>query len=153
MKRKWFIIAAAVTTPAVMITTYLLLRNPYPLPKAIVRDSTFPVYYPNPLPDGISYQQDSAKRDHGVLTYNLHTGSQTIHIFEQTAPSSAPDLDHLPGFSHLQIPAGKAAIGQTLNRPVAIILSNTTIINISGDTKVPSDVVTSVAKAMRSLPQ
>jgi len=50
--------------------------------------------------------------------------------------------------------AGNAAIGTTSTKqPLAIIVSNTTLITITGNRGLPSDVVATLAQNMDSLPQ
>ncbi len=111
----------------------------------------FPLYYPT-LPTEFTYKKGSGSLRSGVVFFAIEKGDETTLISEQAAPTtSPPKLDDLKGFTKLAIPAGNAVIGANANQPVAIILSNTTLITINGQANTPSDVVSSIAKNMSSL--
>lgn len=127
--------------------------NAGPLPASVVKSVSFPLYYPASLPDGYSYQQNSAKIENGFVFYSLQNGDKNISVSEQKAPSDPPDLTHLMGFTSLNTLAGNAVTGTNFaGQPSAIIISNTTMITITGQQGLPSDIVSQIAQNMRSLP-
>jgi hypothetical protein len=136
-------------------TIILLLENTSPLPGSVTKHALFPLYYPSPVPDGYSYMRGSATIENGILFYALGTNNKSndIRISEQAVPAAPPDLNHIAGFTTMQTLAGNTAIGTSLNKPMAIILSNTTLITITGSKSTPSDIVSEVARAMASLPR
>ena len=125
----------------------------YPLPSAVVKNASFPLYYPSPMPKTYAYQKGSGKLQNSVVFYELASGGNVVNVSEQAVPPHPPDITHLTGFKNLTTFAGNAAIGTSDNQPVAIILSDTTLITISGHRNVPNDVVSNFAKSMSSLSQ
>jgi hypothetical protein len=136
---------------AFAVSIQLIHRDKPPLPNSIVSATSFALYYPSPVPSGYTYKNHSAKVESGIVFYELQSGSRTITISEQAAPSNPPSLTHLTGFTNFQTPAGDTAIGTSLGKPIAITLSNTTLVTVTGAPTVPSDVITSIAKTMSSL--
>jgi len=125
-----------------------------PLPASITKNASFALYYPSPIPTGYAYKKNSAKLENDILFFTLQSDSNnTITISEQTIPPDPPDLTHLTGFTDFQTLAGNTAVGTNLGQPIAIILSNTTLITITGARTVPGDIVSETAKAMTSLTQ
>ena len=127
--------------------------NNSPLPASITKNASFPVYYPSPLPTGYTYKKNSAKLESGIVFFALQNAGDTVTISEQAVPPNPPDLTHLTGFTDFQTIAGDTAVGTSLGKPIAITLSNTTLITITGARTVPSDVIAAMAKTMTSLPQ
>jgi hypothetical protein len=146
-------VSVALLVIATVAGIHFIHQNNTSLPSSIIRATNFALYYPVPLPSAYTYKNHSAKMEGSVVFYELQSGSRTITVGEQAAPSNQPSLTHLTDFTTLQTSAGKAAIGTSLGKPVAIIISNTTLITINGTQTVPSDVISTIAKAMSSLPQ
>lgn len=148
----WIGVAAAVVIFIAGVFIFMH-RNTDPLPAALEKNAGFPLYYPSPVPAGYSYRKGSGKLNGNIVFYEMQSGNDVLSVSEQPTPPNPPDLAHLAGFTSLQTPAGNTAIGMTLGQPIAIILSNTTLITITGHKNVPSDVVSNFAKSMISLPQ
>lgn len=122
-------------------------------PATVVKQAGFPLYYPSPLPLGYGYQEGSAEVSNGLVTYRIKDGNNLVTISEQVRPPNPPVLTRLAGFTSLSTDAGNAAVGTAnTKQPLAIIVSNTTLITITGQANVPSDIVAKVAQAMSSLP-
>jgi hypothetical protein len=142
--------------------------NSSPIPKSIGQSVGFPIYYPSKLPNGYSYEKDTVKVDNGIVFFELHSSNRAITLSEQSAPANPPDLDALtkpqtaqgsmPGmnsptlpsmFQKIDNPAGQAVQGTSLGgKPVAIILTDTTLINISGSDKLTTNALTKIVKSL-----
>ncbi len=150
-------IVALALVVAIALTIIIVMKKQYatahPLAGAIQTAAGFPLYYPTPLPAGYTYKKGSARVDNGIVFYTLQNGSKTTTINEQATPQNPPDLSHLTGFTNMQTLAGNTAVGSVAGKPVAIILSNTTLITINGSSATPSDTVTIIARSMTSLGQ
>lgn len=147
----WWAVAAVVVS---VVTVVVISRysQTHPLPADIVSQAGFPLYYPAPSVNGYRYE-DSARITHGVVFYTLANDTdESIDVTEQSAPSNPPNVKKLLGFTELKTPAGVGAIGtSSTKRPVAIVISNTTLITVTGPKGLPSDVVGNLAKNMVSL--
>jgi hypothetical protein len=124
-----------------------------PIPKNIVKSVNFSIFYPSPLPDKYSLKKDSIKIQTQILFFTLQNGDNKISVSEQSAPPNPPDLQLLTqaGFSKINTTLGQAVQGTNGSRAVAILLTNTTLINVSGSSSTPSDAVTSVITRLHSL--
>ena len=159
-KRKWQLrIALGVFTMLIgvllvgLVTVILLHTDGIPLPSNVTKSVNFALYYPAQLQDGYSYEKNSARIENSIVFYTLENGSSSVTIGEQVAPPNPPQLDKLPGFTTIQALAGSAVVGSTLEKPIAIISTNTSLITITGTKNTPSDVINEIAKSMTSLPQ
>lgn len=155
-KRKWLIWGSSSVACLLVVIGVLWLvhsRDHGSLPAFVERTANFPLYYPSPLPSGYAYKQGSAKNDNNIVFYSLQKGNLTISVSEQASPPNPPDLAHIKGFTNFQTLAGSTALGASFGRPVAIVLSNTTLITITGSSYVPRSVVGNIARGMSSLPQ
>jgi hypothetical protein len=164
---------AAVTVVILLVVIVGLLvknSNSSPIPKSIRKTVNFPLYYPSKLPNGYTYEKSSAKSDAGIVFYSLKSGDKKILVSEQTAPAHPPDLNALTkpqtvpagpsGFSPPAISlfqkidnsTGQAIQGTSIaGNPVAIILTDTTLINLSGSATLPSNVITEVVQSLSVL--
>jgi hypothetical protein len=123
------------------------------IPKNIVKSVNFSVFYPSPLPDNYSLNKDSIKIQTRILFFTLQNGDNKISVSEQSAPSNPPNLQLLTqaGFSKINTTLGQAVQGTNGSRAVAVLLTNTTLINVIGSSSTPSDAVTSVITRLHSL--
>ena len=130
-----------------------------PFNKNAVSGANFPFYYPSSLPRDYNLDQKSAAVNNGILFFTLKNVGRTINITEQAEPKQPPDLANLQKFNtslkNLSINVGTAVLGidPGTRAPVAIIITNTTLINVSASANTPQDVVKAVVQNMRSLPQ
>lgn len=126
------------------------------LPEQTVKAAGFPVYYPSPVPTGFIYQKDSARIDHRVLFFTLQQGNDSINVSEQAATSTPPDFSAIQkdnnSFKTLSVIAGQAIYGTYQGIPVAIVLTNTTLVTISGTKNFPIDAIAKTAQNLSSLP-
>jgi hypothetical protein len=151
----WAGAGLAVAAIAVVGVVLLVNRNGNALPTAVTKQVSYPLYFPSPMPLGYIYQAGSATVSNGIINYKLVNGvGSTVVVSEQVTPPDPPILTKLAGFTSLSTDAGTAAVGTaSTKQPLAIIVSNTTLITITGQANMPSDVVAKVAQAMSSLPQ
>jgi hypothetical protein len=134
-------------------------RNSGQLPSSLKKSVNFAVYYPSALPAGYSLDKKSSAVDKGILFYSLSNNDKKISISEQAVPKIPPDLNAIQkvntSFKKIDTPAGQAIIGldPTSQVPVAVIETNTTLVNVSGSEGTPSDVINKLAQSLTSLPQ
>jgi hypothetical protein len=151
------IILAVIALIATIGSVSWLLRNreSNEIPINISEAVNFPIFFPEPLPDGYKLQKDSVKLQSKNVFFALENRNNQIVVSEQAAPATPPDLLALTeaGFSKINTPLGLAIQGINKDKPVAILLTNTTLINAAGTPTTPSDAVTSVITRLKSLPQ
>lgn len=93
MRRRRLVVSilAVVTVLAVGGGAYWLLANRHtsPLPREIVAQANFPVYFPSPVPTGYALKADSAGGDSDTVYYTLRsaTNGHTITVTMQAIPS------------------------------------------------------------------
>jgi hypothetical protein len=122
-----------------------------PLTPSVEKQAGFPLFAPKPLPLGLIYDTTPVKVVHGVLSQTLSSIHGKVVIVEQAAPSNLPDFIAM-GLKSTRLPAGTSYSGSTGGRPVTIIISNTTLITITADKTVPSDVIQQLSRSLSSLP-
>jgi hypothetical protein len=111
------------------------------LPMSIVNEVSFKVYFPPKETAGYGYSLGTAKYNNGLLSYKLNNRTNIITVIEQVAPPKAIDLTVLPGYSKLELAIGQAVIGQSIGNPSVIILTDSTLINMTSSKNVtPSDI-------------
>jgi hypothetical protein len=137
---------------------YLLLLKPNtnPFPKTVRNQVGFPLYYPSALPHDYALDKHSVSYKSGVVFYVLRNDKDSIFINEQKAPVVAPDLKKLEetlSFKKIDTPIGDAVTGLEIDKPTAILVTNTTLITVTGNKTVPADVIVAVVKSMASLPK
>jgi hypothetical protein len=127
-------------------------RSTPPLPKTVTGGVNFPVYYPSYLPKGYAFDKSSTHLENQILFFGLSNKKEKISISEQAAPKNPPDFELILkrniSFKKLDLTGGQAIYGVSQNIPAAIILTNTTLINISGSSNIPLD---NIAKITQSL--
>ncbi|MDL2342455.1 MAG: hypothetical protein QFB87_05260 [Patescibacteria group bacterium] len=130
---------------------YLHAKASGALPKAVTKQVSFTLYYPTQLPRGYTLNKTTARVENDILFYSLKSGSKEVRVSEQAAPTRPPDLNSIPGFKKLESIAGNAAIGKNAGAPTALLITNTTLITISGTATVPQDVIVRLTQQMTSL--
>lgn len=153
-RRRWLIVVFILLLIVMMggFVTYRLTRTAA-LPPNIIKQISFTIYYPAPMPKSYRYQAGSANLSNEILFYKLRNGNRVISVTEQSLPLNPPDLASVPGFNKLSFEAGNAIAGIYSKTPTVIIANNTTLITIIGSNNVPYDVVVAFAAAMHSLPK
>lgn len=111
----------------------------------------FPVYYPAKLPRGYSYTDSSSKIQSGLLYYKLHNGNKIISVTQQFIPTSSVNLQHLPNYHSLNVPAGPAAIGISIGNPSVVIATGSTLVNINSSKGVDKDSVITIASQIKPI--
>jgi hypothetical protein len=154
MKNKFIIPALALVVLLVaFIGAWIYFhRSTSPLPKQVTGGVNFPVYYPSYLPEGYTFDKSSTHLENQIIFFGLSNKKEKISISEQAAPKNPPDfgliLKRNVSFKKLSLTGGQAIYGVSQNIPAAIILTNTTLINISGSSNIPLD---NIAKITQSL--
>lgn len=111
----------------------------------------FPVYYPWPLPDGYRYKNASESIHAGSFFYQLEKGSSHIVISQQARPKENIMVDSIVGLSPISTSLGTAYVGQSGASPVAILTTDSTLVTISGDPQIASNVVNTAVLNLRRI--
>jgi hypothetical protein len=127
-------------------------HNAGPVTASLQVQAGFPLFTPNPLPQGIFYAKQPASISQGIVTYSLTTIHGSIMVIEQAFPSKSPDFSQLSGATSTKVNAGTSYTTSSQGRTIDIISSNTTLISITADHTVPTDQVLALAKSLASLP-
>lgn len=151
-----FLVAGSITTGVIVIAIvggFLFLKSDSgPIPKNIRQEVNFPVYYPTALPQGYQLAKNTFSAQDNIIFYRLINGGNTIVVSEQTSPPNPLDFKNTPGFGEIPSTAGEAAAGIINGAPVAVVVTEKTMINIQGSKDVSRDVVAKLAQSM-SAPQ
>lgn len=154
-KRLVFIIVSMLLLGGGVLVFYKASQHRSVFPDNIVHNSGFAVYYPTTLPAGYSLDTKSVRSENGIIFYRLTKGANSLTMSEQAAPANPPDFDALKklnsSFKQLDLDGGKALLGIDHGLPVAIVATNTTMINISASKDVPLDLVNTTARKMSPL--
>lgn len=145
-----FLVLATIITGGILSWHYIKDRS-IPIPENIRQSVNFPLYYPSKLPTGYVFKKNSAKTDNNIIFYTLRGSSDEISISEQSVPIHPPDLKSLPGFNNFSSPAGTVAVGTVNGSPVAILLTDHSLVTIAGSKNTSIDTVTKLAESMASL--
>jgi hypothetical protein len=156
-KKKWLYIPVAMLLVAIAVGLVLFLqKSDSPVPKNIQKSVNFALYYPSTLPSGYTLDKGSVKSENQIVFYSLDNDGKKISISEQAAPANPPDFENIQkgntSFKILNAAGGRAIYGVSQNLPAAIFLTNTTLINISGDKNVPLDTIVKTTQQMSPLP-
>ena len=153
-QRRWLVIVFGLLLVVVVgsFVTYNLTRTAA-LPRNIIKQVSFTIFYPAPMPKNYSYQAKSANLSNEILFYKLRSGNRVISVNEQSLPPNPPNLASFPGFNKLSVDAGSAVAGVYAKTPTVVITNNTTLITIIGSDNVPYDIIVAFAAAMHSLPR
>jgi hypothetical protein len=139
------------------LAIYVFITWKQSIPPALPQEITSSVYYqiyePSHMPKGYTFKSDSVTSHNGLIFYKFVNGKKVITVTQQATPKSNIDLSKLEGYTSLQVPAGKAASGQSVGNPSAIIITDSTLINITSSKGVTKQEVTSVAQRMKPAEQ
>jgi hypothetical protein len=152
-RRNVYIIPAILAALLLSVGTYFYFTNrtQSTIPQETQESVSFPVYYPSELPEGYQLKKDSIKVDRDIVFYSFSNDDKNIMISEQAIPPTPPDLAHIEGFKHLTIPAGDAATGVNNGQPTALLLTDTTLVSITGIKGVSEKNVSDILQSMESL--
>ena len=130
-------------------------RDSGPIPKSIQKSAGFAIYYPSSMPLGYSLDKSSVNQSNQIIFFKLKSGDNAINISEQAAPPTPPDFSALQkfnsSFKNLSIVGGRSIYGISQNQPVALLLTNTTLININGTKGTPLSTVAEVTENMNPI--
>ncbi len=125
------------------------------LPIPITKQAGFPIYYPATLPSGYRLDEKSVMIENNILFFTIQKDRNKVSISEQATPNPAINLkaiqDMNTSFKKVDVPAGEAIAGISTDLPVGIVVTNTTLINLSATKNVPQDVLIKLIKALSSL--
>jgi hypothetical protein len=136
-------------------TSYWAFHKIGPLvPQALARRMDFAPYTPTALPKGYSVDRDSVKFEDGYLHFSIDSPLGRLVVTQQKRPANFT-LDGLSeqGMDEIQlltVPAGAAATAKLGDRISGFILSESTLIGVSGPANLPREAMQSVLNALRS---
>ena len=148
-----WIIAAVAAVVVVGAVWWLLGRSSSPLPAAILKDATFPIYYPFDSPDGFTANAASAKYDTGGQVFILplkNINTHEVTLTEQAMPSTLHFQDLVGQGKVLDGINGRAVISNVEGRNVGTMISpdNKTLI-ILNSLNASNDELTHIFKSLR----
>jgi hypothetical protein len=154
LQLKYVALLCVLLVAALILFLLVINRSSGPIPQNIKKSVSFPVYYPSSLPRGYALEKSSVQYENQILFFSLNHGSRKISVSEQVAPKNPPDFDLIQkgntSFKKLDTTGGEAIYGVSQSIPAAILLTNTTLINIRGSKDVPLDVIGKLIQNMSS---
>ncbi|HSW80706.1 MAG TPA: hypothetical protein VLG47_08055 [Candidatus Saccharimonadales bacterium] len=147
----WSVIGVLIVISAV--SGFLLWKfSPKPaISSSIQKEAGYPLYYPNPLPNNYTLDKSSIKYSNGIVSYTLSNGGKKITILEQTAPQQQLDLQNMAGFYSLPSKNGQTVSGIVAGKPVVIVNTSTTLVNITADDKSQVKTINNLATSLSQL--
>lgn len=139
-----------IATIGVAVLYYVKSKSPA-IPSSVTQSVSFPVYYPSSLPNGYKYMTGSAKSQSGLLFFKFTNGSSKISATEQSAPSAKIQLSSLPKFSSIKVSEGQASVGTSLGAPSAVLLTNSTLIDLIGEGKASKNDIIFITQNMKPI--
>jgi hypothetical protein len=121
------------------------------LPADLAKKASFSVFYPSSLPAGFSYDPTISTFANGQAYYLLNKGTEHIVVREQAWSSSTLDTSSLTNPVDLPISSGKAAIGTNTGQTAAVVLTGSTLINITSNGSVAKDEMTAVINSLKNI--
>jgi hypothetical protein len=140
-----------VVVAGIVAASMLLIRQDQevtPFPVDITAGLPYRVYYPQAKTSGYSYKDGTAKLQSGILFYTLANGSKKIFVTEQAVPSKAINLKSLPKHSPIDMPIGRAVIGTGLGNPSIVIITPTTLVQLTSSKGVTKTDIINVAQKL-----
>ena len=112
----------------------------------------FTLYAPqSSSPQPYQIDRNGLQNNSGFVTYTLRNGDKTITVTQQATPNKAPDLSVLSGFDKVSVEGvGDGVIGETAGRTIAVIVTDNTLINISGSEGVTKQTIKSLATSLKT---
>lgn len=111
-----------------------------PVPAAISREVSFPVYYPATLPAGFAVEPGSFDHSHGIVTYTVRYGANKKLAFTIQAVPAGFDPDSLHATANqLASSLGPAYVGAISGNTAVSIVTSEAWMMIG----IPSDIETS----------
>jgi hypothetical protein len=108
-----------------------LIRHQAGVPNQLVsaqQTTKFPIYYPNPLPDGVSYVTDSVKATAESVMYNLTSGKTVVSVSVQPKPKGVVFDDFYTRVLKNKVDVlsdqGKAVAGAADGRVIGSLVTN-----------------------------
>jgi hypothetical protein len=150
----------AVTIIVVFLVAFGLIinrmRKPVtPLPSQVTASVNFPIFFPSSLPAGYTLDKNSASVQKQIVFFSVSNHERKVSISEQAVPKNLPDLSTLQkansSFKKMDAAGGQALYGVAQSYPVAIVATNTTLINMNGTKNTPLDVIVKLVQNLNSI--
>jgi hypothetical protein len=152
--RKTYVMSVVVGLLIILTVSVLAAtRTSNKLPKYLEKSAGFSIYYPSVLLADYNLDKKSVTYENQIIFFSFSNGSKKISVSEQAAPKNPPDFSLIQksntSFKKLDVTGGQAIYGVSQNVPAALLLTNTTMINISASNNVPLDNVAAFAQNMK----
>jgi len=109
------------------------------IPNKIIKQVSYELYFPSPMPAGYTYMKDTATFQIGQVFYKFSNGNKRVTVKEEPLPQPRPDLSLYKGYAVYTSAVGKTAIGLTFGQPTAIVLAGSTVITLNTSGSVSQD--------------
>lgn len=156
-RRKLILLLSVATLVTIIISAvayYKLQKvNQTALPSVIIKQLSFPVYFPqaSQLPDSYTYDQGSVNVQSGILFYRISNKDKHILVSQQASPAENIGIRYLVGFDAFETANGTAYVGEQQTGPTALLHTKETLITVSATKDTPKDVVNSLVKILEKV--
>lgn len=134
---------------------YFFGRSVSPLPKDVVAQATFPVYYPEKLPEGYALSADSVSGDSTAVYYTLANEStrQSVTVTMQATP---PGFDAAKMIGSNPIPTTITPAGTLYNLSISgsskyMLTNGKTLIFITSAETIDARVITAITSNLAKI--
>lgn len=107
--------------------------------------TTFALYYPGKLPDGVVIEKPLVENHEGILMFTLKQTDNTITITQQARPKV---MEEVVKTRDIQSPLGKAYAATLNNRPAGFLVTNETLLIISSVKDLSVDSLEALLKSL-----
>ena len=111
----------------------------------------FQTYFPQKLPDNLSFVDGSTRISGDVIFFNLKDGKSDIVISQQSRPQTLESF-RVDGFDSVATNIGSMLVGKTEDRPAAVVTTENTLITINGYAGQDIYVISSIGQSLRRVP-
>jgi hypothetical protein len=130
---------------------WLMLKQQPAIPTSFQQQVSFPIYYPQTLPKGYELEKDSVKVENKTLSFSIKS-KNAVYVIEQPVPQNPPNLKSIEGFGEIPLLSGQGVSGTVDGHPVAIVLTETTLISLRGEKGESLERLGKIAQSLSSLP-
>lgn len=111
--------------------------------------TSFPLYYPQPLPDGFSSTSNSLNVTDGALMFNVtDRKGNAVVVTQQPRPQLTEEVTKTKQFS---TPIGNAFLAQLNGRTVGFIYTEKTLIIVSSTNEVDDDDLVKLLSSLQKI--
>ncbi len=109
--------------------------------KSVQKDAKFPILYPKKISPDFQLQTDSIQLSSNLVSSSYKAGDKTIVVIQQSKPEDFKS-SILTGSKDIKTSSGKGYITELGNKPRGIIVTNQTLVSISGSNEIDEATLT-----------